>query len=199
MAKYRGITDARGRVPMNYGAHTILTVSADCCLIEDNPTYNSEGDNLLDVRGLNAQNRHSIVRFDFSSIAGRRVLHASLQMYCSAISTAYGTNRIQTHPMTENGIFVSAQVTWNIYATASNWSSAGGTYDTATAYKSVVPAPLAVGWWSGNVTPTAQRLVTQGSASGEILLRAVTENGADAMVRFSDSDVNPCELHLWTM
>ncbi len=177
----------------------ILTVTRDCSLIESVPTYEAEGDNLLDVRGVSGDNRHSIVRADFSALSTYYILHARLMLYCSAINTAYGNNRIQMHPVTTDIGLFDSHATWNKYDATTNWTTAGGTYDSTAAYKSIAAPPYQTGWWEGVCTATVARLASLGNANGEMLLRAVTESGTDAFVRFSDTDVNPGEFHIWAI
>jgi hypothetical protein len=151
----------------------------------------------LDVRGISAQDRRSLL--SFGSIAGLGtnvyILQAKLRLYCSNIFTPYGVNRMQIHAVTQTGC-VEGQATWNAYSTGNNWTSAGGDHQATNGATLAVPAPLAVGWHSFDIPHTAQYIFGANPTTFDILMRAETENGSDAFVRFTN-DASSTPASLW--
>lgn len=94
---------------------------------EGSPTNNYGGTSNFEVTKWEAgDHTHAVVRFDLSSITGPvTVTSVTVGIYLN--SDGGGTHAVDLRRLLRN--WVEGQLTWNIYATASNWTTAGALSD----------------------------------------------------------------------
>ena len=125
-----------GAATTNYGTNTKLAI----CGYAD--------------QGLTNRMR-PILRFDLSSIApGTTVSNATLYLYAYDQTQWRGdTGWYGIYPLTRS--FTESQVTWTIAATGTNWTTAGGDFNSTADATSSKKASASV-WYAFNVTSRAQ-------------------------------------------
>lgn len=96
-----------------------------------------------------------IINFDFSSLSSNAVITSavlSLYYYGTGDSDPVGRT-YQVYRLTQIG-WSETEATWNKYAGANSWSSAGGDFNTDNGGTAIVPANY--GWMTWTVTALAQ-------------------------------------------
>lgn len=79
-----------------------------------------------DMAGASSAGYRTLIKFDLSSIpATARVLDAGVSLYEYSSSDTGGAGSWATAMIRALRDWVEAQATWNVYATASNWTTAG--------------------------------------------------------------------------
>ena len=112
---------------------TTLTATADSFLRQNAATTNSGALTTFDVSSTVAAARdRGIVQFDLSSIVSTAAVKTSFVKLF--VTTAPNPARSHgLHRVTSAGGWVEGQVTWNVRATATNWTTAGGDFDATAA------------------------------------------------------------------
>src|SRR3989344_4371411 len=136
-----------------------------------------------------AENQKALFQFDLSSIpANATVSNATLELYISGNNDNAGGNTIFLNRIL-NKNWVESQVTWNVYATGNNWSTAG--LGAGTDYASSANASVNVGYSPANVwaafpiTSLAQSWVDGTISNTGVVLHS--GNGPRAIVSSSES------------
>lgn len=112
--------------------------------------------------------KRALIRFDISAIPYNATIQkATLTMFCDGVytgSTAFALYKVITHTWVEN------QSTWNNYATASAWTTAGGNYD-ATALGADVRTGTVNAFYSWDISKAAVQdwLTTPANNRGMIM------------------------------
>jgi outer membrane protein assembly factor BamB len=112
---------------------TTLTATADSFLRQNAATTNSGALTTFNVSSTNAAARErGIVQFDLSSIPATAAVKTSLvRLFVTTAPNPARSNGI--HRVTSAGAWVENQVTWNVRATATNWTTAGGDFNATAA------------------------------------------------------------------
>lgn len=129
----------------------------------------------------------TLVQFDLSSIpAGSTILSAQLSLY----HTAGGSDTVSayrvTKPWTEGTGVAGSGATWNEYDGATDWTAAGGDYDTAAGVTIVLPANNTWATWDLTARTAAW---TAGTQSNYGIALVANGGGANTFVS-SDDTVN---------
>jgi hypothetical protein len=151
----------------------------DATLNHQFPTSNAGTSSPIQIADRSSLQLRGIFEFDISALpAGQNLTSATFGLYYYS----YGTNNpsgksISVFKLTRTD-WVEAECTWNIYKTGSNWSTAGGDYDSdGTPASGNTTFPSSYGWMSWNVLAICQDAYSN-SLSAELLQRFDNEAAA---------------------
>src|SRR3990167_5392267 len=100
-----------------------LTATLDTHIKGNDPTANFGAETFLDV-GYNIGARRALVQFDVSALpANATIISAVLHLWVSGATT---NNADTVRAFRLKRAWVGSEATWNIWATAQNWQTAGG-------------------------------------------------------------------------
>jgi hypothetical protein len=114
------------------GTAAVLSPSNDTYIDSQNATTNYDTATDIWVGNLWATasfTRYSLLSFDITALASATVASAVLWLYRTDSNIAYATSVGNIRAMQARRIlraYVPAEVTWNIYSTGNNWTTAGG-------------------------------------------------------------------------
>ena len=130
-----------------------------------------------------SRNARAVIEFDISGLpVDMAITSATLSLYYYDYHAADGYGNpsgktVWAYKLTRTD-WVEAQVTWNIYKTANNWTTAGGDYVTVTPSGGSTTFPAAAGaWMNWNVKAIVQNAYSNGNPA-EFLVRFATESRA---------------------
>src|SRR5512139_4080622 len=111
-------------------ATTTIYTSKDAGLLVASPTTNYGSNAALAVGNVGtADADRSLLAFDVSSLAHLTINAVYLKVYIQSVTSApnpsactFSLNALTRHD------WVEAEATWNVYATGSSWTTAGGDY-----------------------------------------------------------------------
>jgi len=103
----------------------VIETSADSFLGQAFPTTTRDTHSSLFFRGGGSSD-HPVFRFNISSLSGKSLDLITLNLKYN-LSPAPLSNGVQIYISYITRAIVYTQATWNIFATASNWGTAGGT------------------------------------------------------------------------
>lgn len=145
-------------------ATTTIYTSKDAGLLSAHPTTNYGSNAAIAVGNVGSVDTdRSLLGFTVSTLANLTINSVYLKVYIESITSSpspssciFSLNALTRHD------WVEAQATWNIYKTASNWTTAGGDYtdtpDPVTFY-----GPSATGWMTIDITDLCKGAVTDGT------------------------------------
>ncbi len=107
-------------------AQVILTATADSTIYSSSPTNNYGTNANLQVGEDNTTVSvgRSLVKFDVSSLAGKRITTAILRLYDNGFDLTDNTRTLFVNRMVR--AWTELGVTWNKYDGTNNWTTAGG-------------------------------------------------------------------------
>lgn len=108
-------------------AGTILAPSSDTYIDSQNATTNHDTNTVTVIGGSPSNttfSRRGLFTFDTSSLAGETIHQARLRMYLESFTTSLTTGVAMTAQRILRA-YVANQVTWNVYSTGNNWTTAG--------------------------------------------------------------------------
>jgi type II secretory pathway pseudopilin PulG len=146
----------------------------DALLVQSNPSQNF-GDYELQVSGLLAFQRHSLLTFDLSALpSGIRLIGAELQLY--QLNTLSLGGNLTAHRVTSSWVEGTSQgtgspdgSTWNTHDGSNGWSSPGGDHQTTPIASA--SARLTSGWISWNIGAQVERWLDGTEANHGLLLK----------------------------
>ena len=117
---------------------------------------------------------HTILGFDVSQFAGKKIVTATLQLY---YWNQYDNNDmpVEAWECTRKD-WVEAEATWQIYKTGSNWTTPGGD-KTGSALDIETLVGGAYGWKSWDITTLIQKVKEYDDATASIILVSTNEVG----------------------
>lgn len=143
-----------------------VTGGQDTYIDVDNPGNNYGDETTFRVKTSAASERRGVVHFDLSGLAGQTVSSATLSF---TVNNTSANSRVEVYPLTR--AFNETQATWNIAATATNWTTPGGDYDSANLIGSFVPNPNGVVSITGAALNTlVQNWIDSGATNYGVIL-----------------------------